>query len=1015
MRQILFLLLSLLSLNALSQRTEKYFRFVEPDKNKVNSEITRIVSIDKVHNDTVWAYANSSEFEKIIKLGYKVEILTNPSLLPTKVLSMATDISQMSEWNRYPTYEVYRAMMKKFESDYPNLCKLDSIGTTIDGRKLYVVKISNNVTTNEAEPEVFYTSTIHGDETTGYVLMLRLIDYLLSNYDVDPRIRQMVDNMAIYINPNANPDGTYNYGNSTVSGSTRYNGNNVDLNRNFPDPRVGDHPDGNSWQLETTAMMNFANQHNFTISANFHGGTELANYPWDTWVSSDNPHADNDWFYTVSRAYADTIHKYSPSDYFTGENNGVTHGGDWYVVAGGRQDYMNYWHHCREITFEISDTKLLSTDLLPAYWEYIKASMLNYIELVYTGFYGSVTNSSGEPLHAKITVLNHDTDSSEVFTNSNFGNYYRMIAPGTYSITYSSKGYTDYTVNNVAINSNESKIINVVLDGSTTNQNISGTVLNNTDNQPITGASLTVTSGSSEYQTTTNSNGEFSINSVPTGTVQISISADGFYSTTYRRNLTSTNFSFSLKLIEKQSISGYIYNAETNEPIEGVSVSIVDGNNNTNTDSNGFFELGNLFIGTDYLKLTKEGFAGQIIKVELPQTSLASVYLKAATPENFETSIPEGITFANGNWSRENTTAYNGDFCMKSAPIGNSQQTTMSLTLNIIEDGTISFARRVSSESGYDFLKFYIDDVEVGSWSGEISWDEELYSITTGTHSFVWKYIKDGNSYAGSDCAWIDYINIPTNTQTINFAVKINETPQEGLSVICNNQTIATDAEGNAIFNNISKGEVPFKVLYENVELGNGLVNVYWSDIDYSADFTNYSNVSFLVKNYSGSSIEGATVNFNQNQQTTSSSGTVNFVNAPFGQNSNYSVTMDGFDSAQGNVKVYRDSTYTIILNQTGISNVPKTIKQFTVSPNPFKDKTTITCEIGKPTYVNISIFDISGHLVLNVFEGNLSEGEYRWNWTHNEYNTSKASQNIYIVKIKCNGKTVSKKIIHIN
>ncbi len=441
MKKILFTLLIFSCINAYSQHPEKYFKFIEPNKEAINTKITKLISIDKVVKDTVWAYANLKEFGNFQKLGYKIELLTPPSLAATKALNMATDISQMANWDHYPIYAVYREMMKKFETDYPNLCKLDSIGTTVEGRKLYVVKISDNVNEDEAEQEFFYTSTMHGDEVTGYVLMLRLIDYLLSQYNSNTRIKAIVDNMAIYINPNANPDGTYYAGNNTVSGSIRNNANSVNLNRNFPDPRAGDHPIGESWQPETLAMMNFASQHRFTASANFHGGIELANYPWDTWTSTQRKHADHNWYYTVSRAYADTAQKYSPAGYFTGEDNGVTHGGDWYVVEGGRQDYMNYWHHCREITLEISDIKLLSSDLLPAYWDYNKESILNYMEVCNGGIQGIIKDEDNNPIKAKVYISAHDKDSSEVYSNNTNGFYARPIEPGTWDVTYSALGY----------------------------------------------------------------------------------------------------------------------------------------------------------------------------------------------------------------------------------------------------------------------------------------------------------------------------------------------------------------------------------------------------------------------------------------------------------------------------------------------------------------------------------------------------------------------------------------------
>jgi len=93
------------------------------------------------------------------------------------------------------------------------------------------------------------------------------------------------------------------------------------------------------------AMMNFMKQHNFILSANFHEGAELVNYPWDTW---NYLHADDEWFNNISRQYADTVHFWSApyyTDYFTDENNGITNGYAWYQAIGSRQDYVTYFLH----------------------------------------------------------------------------------------------------------------------------------------------------------------------------------------------------------------------------------------------------------------------------------------------------------------------------------------------------------------------------------------------------------------------------------------------------------------------------------------------------------------------------------------------------------------------------------------------------------------------------------------------------------------------------------------------
>ena len=353
-----------------------------------------------------------------------------------------------NEWDFYPTYEAYLDLLNQFEQNYPDLCDVFSIGTTVQGRQLMVAKISANVNVQENEPRFLYTSSIHGDELTGYVLMLRLIDHLLNNYGSDDKITTLLENMEIWINPLANPDGTYAGGNESVCCATRYNANNVDLNRNYPDPQDGPHPDGNAWQKETLEFMELADSVQFVMAANFHGGAEVFNYPWDTWAQL---HPDDDWWQLVGREWADTVHANAPSGYFTFMDNGVTNGYEWYEVDGGRQDYMNYYHHCREITLEISDIKLLPENLLPDYWEYNYRSFINYMAQGLYGISGTVTDSeSGFPVKATITINDHDNNGSWVLSDSITGGYFRPVMQGTYSITYSAPKYASQTFEQVS-------------------------------------------------------------------------------------------------------------------------------------------------------------------------------------------------------------------------------------------------------------------------------------------------------------------------------------------------------------------------------------------------------------------------------------------------------------------------------------------------------------------------------------------------------------------------------------
>ena len=444
--------------NFFTKKGEAYFK-IYINSTKDVSQLSRILSIDHLEENQVIAYANKDEFRKFLELGLDYQLLTNPGDLI--IPKMFDGQKEAYEWDTYPTYEAYVAMMYQFAADYPDICEVFSIGTTVEGRDLLFAKISDNISQDEAEPQFLYTGTMHGDETTGFILLLRMIDYLTSNYGTDAEVTELVDGMEIWINPAANPDGTYHGGNNTVFGSQRSNGNNIDLNRNYKDAEVGDHPDGNAWQPETILFMQLAEDNNFVLSANTHGGTEVVNYPWDVWSRLT---ADDDWWRLVSREYADTAHEFAPSNYMNEYDDGITNGYAWYSVNGGRQDFMNYFHNCREFTLELSDVKLLPESQLDDHWTYNKRSLINYMKQGLYGVNGIITDSlTDEPLRAKVEVLNHDEDQSYVYSREGLGNYHRLLKAGTYDLYFSAEGYIPKTYNDIVIEDYNSLELNVEL------------------------------------------------------------------------------------------------------------------------------------------------------------------------------------------------------------------------------------------------------------------------------------------------------------------------------------------------------------------------------------------------------------------------------------------------------------------------------------------------------------------------------------------------------------------------
>lgn len=446
-RIFIFLLVAVFSLNVYAQekdlrsmmkeRNEFYFSF-EIDDLQDLAKIAKVISIDNVDGNKVTAYANNKQYERFLTLGMETTLLTPPSMLENHKMFDGRTRAEY-DWDEYPTYEAYEAMMEEFAATYPEKCTLIELGTLNSGRKILLARINDG--NPDGKPKFLYGSTIHGDETTGFIMMLRLIDLLLTQPDL-PEVKNVLDNIDLFVCPNANPDGTYHGGNHTVNGATRSNAYGVDMNRNYPDPVDGAHPDGESYAMETEWFMDFAEEYQFTMAAHYHGGAEVMNYPWD---NNYERHADDAWWQMVSREYADLCQDAAQSTdpyYMTDEENGITNGADWYTIGGGRQDYMNYYRQCREVTIECSTTKCPSASQLPTFWEYNYNSIFAYMNQVLYGIQGTVKDAATkEPLKATIEILNHDQDYSIVESQLPMGNFHRPINAGTYTIEIKANGY----------------------------------------------------------------------------------------------------------------------------------------------------------------------------------------------------------------------------------------------------------------------------------------------------------------------------------------------------------------------------------------------------------------------------------------------------------------------------------------------------------------------------------------------------------------------------------------------
>lgn len=187
---------------------------------------------------------------------------------------------------------------------YPDLLsplyQLDSLSH--EGRPIYWLRLSDNPTQNEEEPEVLYTGMHHAREPIGMQQMLFYMYYLLENYDTDPEVRYLVDNTEMYFVPLVNPDGYARniYTNPNGGGqwrkNRRINGNGtygVDLNRNYgfawgydnsgssPDPGDETYRGPSAFsEPEIATLRDFCEDHEFRLALNYHSYAGLLLYAW---------------------------------------------------------------------------------------------------------------------------------------------------------------------------------------------------------------------------------------------------------------------------------------------------------------------------------------------------------------------------------------------------------------------------------------------------------------------------------------------------------------------------------------------------------------------------------------------------------------------------------------------------------------------------------------------------------------------------------------------------------------
>ncbi|CAD5228922.1 unnamed protein product [Bursaphelenchus okinawaensis] len=355
--------------------------------------------------------------------------------------------------NKHHSYNEMTQFLKNLSTRFPRISTLNSIGRSIEGRELWVLTIGRMPKHHlPGRPEFKYVGNMHGNEVLGRELLLQLAAVLLNNYGKNKYITKLMDSTRIHILPSMNPDGYDKAQEGDETGTRgRENANGVDLNRNFPPQdnyRAHYHRSTTVVQKETQLLMDWTKSIPFVLSANLHSGTALVNYPFDDGVGDRSKTKDNNLFVLIAYSYARAhkrMAKKGPRCLLDHLNDpldpelGIVNGASWYEVTGGMQDWNYVFGRCFEVTVEMNCVKFPKAKELFSFWEEHKFALLHYISIVHQSLHGFVHDEQTGKGVSNVTVS--VGDGPLVVSSYKYGDYWRLLLPGTYNVTFEHPNY----------------------------------------------------------------------------------------------------------------------------------------------------------------------------------------------------------------------------------------------------------------------------------------------------------------------------------------------------------------------------------------------------------------------------------------------------------------------------------------------------------------------------------------------------------------------------------------------
>ncbi len=346
--------------------------------------------------------------------------------------------------------------------------------------------------------------------------------------------------------------------------------------------------------------------------------------------------------------------------------------------------------------------------------------------------------------------------------------------------------------------------------------------------------------------------------------------------------------------------------------------------------------------------------------------------------EDFETGNFQKYSWSmagNKPWTITTANKSEGTYSARSGEINNAEKSEMFIEGQVFTTDSISFFRKVSSQSGHDFLRFYVDGIEFGNWSGNKDWARVSYLVPAGNHRFTWAYEKDSSTLVPDDAVWVDYIKFPPFGPSMAGPLAVNSLAVPatickgdqsqlyafatgGTGVYSYQWTPAIALSNTGIFNPLAS---PAETTTYNVEF---LDNIsIFGTVTVTVEQPPQPPVASVISDHLVSSVTQGNQWYNYQGIIP---GATSQIYTPTSTNAYYVTTTNaaGCESAASNSVFY---------GFTGIQ--PEAGNGISVYPNPFTGRVYVNYNLNSESHIKISVFNALGNEVAVIEDGEKAGG----------------------------------------